>query len=169
MYNRSFWLNDQGLGSAREAIEMRLSVTLPDLAEEWEFQAERYPTKGTPGITYGNSGDGVERLLYYDSTGKLAGFLHYYLRDIFETSDGSPLPGTSGASRSGAPLEKAGNFFVAVAPGYQKAGIGIKLLREATKRWSVNFEQQRYTEAGARLVQKFLSDSGHPAVIQKFT
>lgn len=148
---------------------MRLSVTLPELNEEWEFQAEQYPAKGNPGISYWNSGDGVERLLYYDSTGKLAGFLNYYSRDIFETSDGSPLPGTAGASRGGAPLEKAGNFFVAVAPGYQKAGVGIKLLREATKRWSVNFEQQRYTDAGARLVQKFLSERGEPAVIQKFT
>jgi len=53
-------------------------------------------------------------------------------------------------------VERAGNFNVIVDPKRQRRGIAMKLLREAVKRWTLDFEKQNYTAEGAKLIQRFL-------------
>ena len=53
-------------------------------------------------------------------------------------------------------VERAGNFNIIVDAKRQRRGIAMKLLREAVKRWTLDFEKQNYTAEGAKLIQRFL-------------
>lgn len=108
----------------------------------WESQVGQYPARGPKGISYfaGVVPEGtVDCLLYRDKSGKVRGILNYYATDF-------------------PPHERAGNVNVLVDPKWQRRGIASKLLSEAQRRWTINWEQQAYTEAGARLVQAFLHE-----------
>lgn len=109
----------------------------------WESQAEQYARFGLPGITYerhyANEEDAppgapVDCLLMRDVHGKLVGILNHY-----PESD----PGG---------LEQAGNINVWVRPDRQKRGIGTALVRAAQERWPINFQQQRYSPEGLKLL-----------------
>jgi len=60
--------------------------------------------------------------------------------------------------------ERAGNFNIIVDPKLRRLGIGMKLLDEAARRWSVDFERQNYTKEGAALVRYFLTKRPSPEV-----
>lgn len=134
---------------------MQLRVNIPiDL--KWEDAVVDYPATGHPGVIYRKDttvqfgSEAVsEALLFYAPDGTLAGLFFYFPKDIW-------VPDIS------RPIERAGNFTVIVAPGHRRRGVGTRLLREALKRWNIDFEQQKYTEAGAKLVQRYLL-VGEPA------
>lgn len=132
---------------------MQLRVNIP-VELDWEASVVDYPAVGQPGITYrkdtaGESGSEAvsEALLFYGPDGSLAGVVNYFPNDIW----------TDGPSRL--LIERAGHFSVVVAPKCQRRGIGTRLLREATKRWPIDFEHQYYSLSGAMLVQHFLQAS----------
>jgi GNAT superfamily N-acetyltransferase len=116
----------------------------------WEDQARQVCQHSAQnGIQYmGVESDGVaERLLYYDDSGTLRGIFKYFPRDVPETDQ-----------RFGNELKaQAGVFIILVHPGYQRQGVGMKLLGAANVRWQLNFNMQEYTRTGAALVNKFLS------------
>lgn len=138
----------------KQMTQVKVKASIRALVGEWEGHAEEHPLVGQPGITYRAYGDEVECLLFYAQSGELAGIFYYYPRDIFRDSTD---PIVKKICESGEPVELAGNFFVIVAPGYQREGIATKLLAEAVKNWPINFEQQKYTPAGASLANKFLN------------
>jgi GNAT superfamily N-acetyltransferase len=111
-----------------------------------------YPAKGKPGISYVEEKpvpDAIrEALLYYDNRGKLAGIFNYFPND---TPVSEPW--------MKAFVERAGTFNIIVNPKRRRLGIGIKLLRAAVNRWPIEFEKQNYTQGGAELVQRFLSEA----------
>jgi GNAT superfamily N-acetyltransferase len=119
---------------------MNLNVCLP-YVYSWHSQEQQYPATGLPGINYfkGELPDGkwVDCLLYRDDEGVLVGILNHY-----------PFcfPG----------LEEKGNVNIWIKPSRQRQGIGTALVTEAIRRYKINFEQQRYTEAGAQLAKKFV-------------
>ena len=122
---------------------MQLTVYI-NINPQWEYFAADYPATGEPGIVYRRDvaakfGPNAvsESLLCYDRDGKLVGILNYFPNNV-------PF------------LERAGNFNVIVHPKSRRRGIGTSLLHEAVKRWPINFEQQRYSHSGARLIHNFL-------------
>lgn len=125
------WTDD---GSVSEDFAQQTGVF------EFNAQADQYPTTGQPGIGYfkGEIDDAhhVDALLYRDDKGKVVGILNHYPMDIL-------------------PYERAGNVNVMVRPDQQRKGIGLKLLREADKRWKINFQQQSYSRAGKALVTRY--------------
>jgi GNAT superfamily N-acetyltransferase len=137
---------------------LKLKVDIPDIDDQWENQPEQFPSQGVTGVVHSQTriteNAVAENLLYYDEGGTFAGVLNYFPQDI-PAPPGSFLETVSNPERRF--LERAGNFYVIVAPARQRKGIGRKLLTEAAKRWSLNFEQQDYTRAGASLVRSFLT------------
>lgn len=121
--------------------EWRLNVCIPDHGLfPWESQVVQYPEVGPPGIDYfkGDIGEGqwVDCLLYRDADGRVVGILNHY---PFET-----------------PWEKVGNVNIWIHPERQRQGVGSALVLEAMSRYGIDFEQQRYTYAGARLACKII-------------
>lgn len=118
---------------------MPTMITEPALS--WESQVCQYPTRGPKGISYfrGECPDGeyVDCLLFRDKSGKVRGILNHYPNDM--------------------PLEKKGNVNLYVHRKFQRRGIGSKLLAEADRRWSLNFEQQRFTPEGWAFVQTYIT------------
>jgi GNAT superfamily N-acetyltransferase len=107
----------------------------------WESQCGQYPERGPKGISYFRGEipelqQYVDCLLYRDENGALQGILNHYPFD----ND----------------WETKGNFNIWVAPGHFRQGIGTALLGEAVSRWDIDFHQQKYSEAGAALVNAFL-------------
>jgi GNAT superfamily N-acetyltransferase len=134
-------------------LQLKVNIPLYGEGDEWEYRASKCPAKGKPGISYRRDVEEkigpnavLETLLYYNNEGRLAGILNYVPNDIQ-----LPEPWMK------AFVERAGTFNVLVAPKHRGRGIGMKLLREAVRRWPIDFEQQNYTVDGARLVQRFLS------------
>jgi GNAT superfamily N-acetyltransferase len=131
---------------ARAASALRYFYGLePDAANAyvWESQVIQYPVRGPRGIAYyaGKVNEHerpVDCLLFRDKNGKLRGILNYYAVDY-------------------PPYEVAGNVNVWVEPRWQKRGVGVKLLAEADRRWKIDLQRQRYTEAGVRLVTAYLA------------
>lgn len=110
----------------------------------FESQAAQYPASGPPGLSYYrgeiSESEWVDCLLYRDDDGGLLGILNYYAMDF-------------------PPWEQAGNCNIWVRHDHRRQGIGTRLLREAHARWRLDFAQQRYTFAGARLAQSVLLDT----------
>ncbi len=112
----------------------------------WKSQLVQYDARGPRGISYfaaevDDNPHPIDCLLYRCKAGKLRAILNYY---------GVDYP----------PYEKAGNVNLWVAPRWQRRGIGMRLLEEADRRWQIDFDQQRYTEAGAALITAFLRRRG---------
>lgn len=111
----------------------------------WSSQAEQYPSTGPIGISYfaGEVPDHppVDCLLFYAEAG-LVGILNYYSVDY--TIDGTVI-------------EHAGNFNVWTRPQFQRRGIATALITEADKRWTIDFEQQRYTPNGLAVAERYLA------------
>jgi GNAT superfamily N-acetyltransferase len=140
---------------------LQLKANIPSMAGQWETLSEVFPHTGEPGIAHQRQVHGelgphavTESLLYYNESGNLVGVLNYYPNDV-PAPAGHVLQILEDPSRRF--IERAGNFVVIVHPEHQRTGVGTKLLREAVKRWPINFEQQDYTWAGANLIKKFLS------------
>lgn len=124
--------------------ERTFPVTIPDGAiYSWVSQAMQYPAKGEPGVTHtvefseGYPDAPIDCLLYRTDQGQLVGILNHYRQDM-------------------PPYEKAGNINIWVHPDAQGIGIGTCLVAEADKRFGVNFDQQRFTAAGAALARRYL-------------
>ncbi len=118
----------------------KLSPTLkPELLFSWEGQECQYEKTGPPGMSLFVPEDWVACLLYRDETGKLLGILNYYTRET--------------------PFEQRGNVNIWIHPEHQRQGIGTALLAEASRRWEIDFLQQRYSPAGLSLVRKFVERS----------
>jgi len=108
----------------------------------WESQARQYAETGEPGISYERhyagqndregEGPAVDCLLARNHKGQLIGILNHYPTDSV--------------------LEQAGNVNVWVHPDAQKRGVATALINEARKLWLINFQQQRYTPEGLRLL-----------------
>ena len=115
----------------------------------WRSQASQYAYRDTPGLSCEQHSVGVlgaltivDCLLWRDEDGLLRGILNHY---------------PDGALRypSTAPLEEPGNITLWVDPQRQRRGIATALIREAVRRWNIDFDQQRYTPAGLALIEKF--------------
>lgn len=121
---------------------MTFNVTLAaDFLFSWESQANQYPAKGRPGVSYfaGETPLGtVDCLLYRDIKGNVVGILNHYGFDSI--------------------WEKPGNVNIWVRPDKQRRGIATLLVREAARRWDVNLDQQRFTESGAALATRLRAD-----------
>lgn len=129
-------------------------VSIPEWAMlSWESQERQYPATGSPGITHAiHSEPGfdrfglprklvIESLTMRDDDGKLIGIFYYYPQDCYE--------------RTGEKLETAGNANVFVHPDHRRQGVGTQLVTEATQRWDIDFEQQRYSASGSALAHAF--------------
>ena len=119
----------------------RPTVSIPDFAMlSWESQVSQYPPFGEPGISYYkgvlDADLYVDCLLWRDDNGILRGILNHY-----------PIK---------TEWEKVGNANIWVHPGWQGKGIGSALMDEAMKRYNLNLKQQRYSEAGARFIERYL-------------
>jgi GNAT superfamily N-acetyltransferase len=128
----------------KTTVTLKVSVS-SDLVYAWATQAPQYPPDGPPGISYFR-GDvspdvWVDCLLWRDEDGTLRGILNRYPTDI-------------------PPWEAQGNFNLWVDPDWHRQGIGTALITEADRRWSLDFEQQRYTLEGAALVARYLERQG---------
>jgi len=120
---------------------------------DYASQASQFPVKGKPGLTAqteeveparkvmlasGRSvtepAKKVDILTHRGEDGKLQAILYHYPQDIH-------------------PFEKKGNVNVFVSPDAQRQGLGTKLLKEADKRYDINFEQQEWTSGGRKLIE----------------
>lgn len=134
----------------------------------WESQERQYANNGPPGITHeehrveigsgpilaldprddrvkvarGRYSTVVDCLLYRSRKGTLVGILNHYRDDCYDVD--------------GTLLERAGNCNVWVHPRRRRRGIGTALVREAVRRWSIDFAQQQYTEGGRALAESVL-------------
>lgn len=112
----------------------------------WESQERQFPKKGKPGLHYECHtylGRKIDCLLYRNNKGHLIGILYHYGQGmIFE----------------GEQIEKPGNVNIWIRPNRQRRGIGTALFREATKRWSINPGQQRYTPEGLAFARKMYDE-----------
>lgn len=119
---------------------MAREVSIPaEFVYAWESQVKQYDLRGKPGIVQerhalGELGalDIVDCLLWRDDLGLLRGILNYYQTDN--------------------EFEQAGNCNIWVDPGWQRTGVGTELVREALRRWDIDPDRQRYTEAGLAFV-----------------
>lgn len=123
----------------------RFEATVPQQAMfSWASQAMQYPSLGEPGITHteefspGFPTEPIDCLLYYSPAGQLLGILNHYQQDM-------------------PPYEKAGNVNLWVHPDAQRMGIGTQLIAEADRRFGIRWEQQRFTEEGRALAERYLS------------
>jgi GNAT superfamily N-acetyltransferase len=112
-------------------------ATMPE-AFPWTSQERQYPRVGPPGISYFAGpvpewGE-VHCLLWRDDEGLLRGILNYYDKDM-------------------PPWEKAGNVNVFVDPAWRRKGIATQLCMEATSRFPIRLEGQRFTKEGAELAR----------------
>jgi ribosomal protein S18 acetylase RimI-like enzyme len=115
----------------------------PD-AFSWESQARQYAFRAEPGMHWerhslGRLGDmtQIDCLLARDDDGLTIGILNYYLD-------------------SNNALEKKGNVNIWVRPDRQRQGLGTAMLREAQKRYNIDFDQQRYTQDGMAMIRRLV-------------
>ena len=92
-------------------------------------------------------GHSVEYLLFYDE-GKLRGIAQYFPEDVLFADLEYVRPGQEYKL-----AEKAGNLNIAVHPAHRRKGFGTRLLRKAQEQWSVNLNDQSYTQEGEALVK----------------
>jgi GNAT superfamily N-acetyltransferase len=97
------------------------------------FHPEKYPPQPT--------------LVYRDETGNIRGFMIYFPTDSPAYEHGE--------------RDHAGDFHILVEKSHRRRGIGGTLLKEAVKRYSINFDQQEYTRSGAALVNAFVERNSH--------
>lgn len=130
-----------------------IQPTIPDSElYSWESQVCQFPKVGKPGLSYcefcvcgrracsaGTESCGrmpVDTFLFRNNKGHLVGVLYHYATD----SD----------------YEKRGNVNIWIRPDRQRRGIGTKLVEYAIRKLGpINFDQQRYTAAGAAFAEKF--------------
>lgn len=127
---------------------MKLSVH-PIETFSFASQVKQYPELGPKGIDYfaGVLPDiTVDCLLYRDKSGKVRGILNHY-------------PKTVGILGTG-DYEKKGNVNIFIDPRFKRQGIATKLLAEAERRWTINFQQQRYTLEGEAFIKAYLRGPG---------
>jgi len=92
----------------------------------------------------------IDALLYKNKYGEIIGILNHYPFD-FE------------------PYEKKGNINVMVAPHEQGKGIGLKLIKEALKRYpDIDLYQQHWTPQGQSLLRKIGADSNYYKFFQEY-
>ena len=107
----------------------------------WESQAAQFDRLGEPGLEWRvehSMSRPINCYLVRGEDGRLEGIGYHYPVDM-------------------GVLEKAGNVNIWVRPDRQRQGIATNLLHFIeTHLGSVNFSQQRYSVAGARLVNKYL-------------
>jgi len=123
-----------GAGTLVDPSTGLTQVSLPDDAIDWQLAL--YPKSGEPGISY-FKGDldthrWVDCLLWRDEDGKLRGVFNYFQLPIHP--------------------ERRGNFNVLVQVAWRRRGIATALLDEASRRWKLDFDQQKYTPDGAAFV-----------------
>lgn len=117
----------------------RYEGTVPE-ALSWSSQVVQYqdapPPEQVPAITYypGETHLGtVDCLLYWVEIGgkpRIVGILNHYPIDM-------------------PPWERAGNVNIFVRKSHQRQGIGTALWTEASGRWPVRLENQKFTAEGA--------------------
>ena len=127
-------------------------ATIPAFAMfTFQSQAAQFPAHGALGVCrywvdhnmelhHGKPDDdsevAVDCLVYRAAPdGRVQGILYYYVVDH-------------------PPLEKAGNVNLYVDPDHQREGIGTMLLHMMKWLRPIDFDQQRYTQAGLNLVTK---------------
>lgn len=123
----------------------------------FESQRMQYPVTGEPGIGYfaGEIKDYgiVDCLLFRGEDGLLLGVLNHYPLD-------SPNPhyGTVLGSLFGEPefIERAGNVNIFIHPEHKREGIATALVDEAISRWTIDFQQQQYTDEGVEFIARYL-------------
>ena len=127
---------------------MRAEATLPNMNPFWASTKNRYVPNMCQGITHipqsivrGDVRYGFDDLVFYDTDG-LAGVLTYFPQDIPDTPDELGYEG--------------GTYTISVDPAKQRRGIGTALIKEMSRRWSVDFENQTYSDAGLALVKAFI-------------
>jgi len=108
---------------------------------DFQSQADQYPEKGKPGVSYfkGVIDDEsyVDALLWRDKQGKVRGIFNHYPMEF---------PG----------FEKKGNFNMMVDPEFQRQGIARQLFAEADRRWKLDLKQQTWTKDGRQFIQSLL-------------
>lgn len=126
-------------------------IVLGDISTQfsWRSQASQYAYRDTPGLSCERHSVGalgaltiVDCLLWRDADGLLRGILNHYPDGALRYPDR-------------ATVEEPGNITIWVDPQRQRQGIATTLLREAMRRWKIDFDQQRYTPAGLALIEKF--------------
>ena len=129
--------------------DKKVSIFEPILS--FRSQVSQYPDSGPPGVSYFRGEDDdlrkkgwwVDALLYRDKDGKVLGILNHYPQD---------MP----AEQRGGPSEKKGNVNIFIDPKNKRSGIASELLKEATARYKVDLNKQRYSKEGAAFVNSFI-------------
>jgi len=124
------------------SLNDNLYTDFPNFQEKWNKLVKYYPKQGESGFTFSfHHLFGVryaEYIIYRNEEGEMVGIITYYLHDYFH-------------------LERAGNLNISVDPKYWRNGIGLKLLKEAIRKWNIDFNKQTYTRSGIRLLLTFLN------------
>lgn len=112
----------------------------PTFRDFWNATTAQFPKSGPKGISYL---EGVvdefriDALLYRDKVGKIRGVLFHFPMDVGD--------------------ERAGNVTITVDERFRRRGIGMRLLEEADRRWTLNFDQQDMLPDGRALVLAYFA------------
>lgn len=108
----------------------------------WLRRKNRYEATGEPGLTERpakHCGKLVNQLLYRDDDGVLIAVITHYPQMII-------------------PFKMKGEVDLVVDPAHRRKGLGMMLIKEASKRWDIQAKAQRYTPASAALTNAYLEE-----------
>jgi hypothetical protein len=116
------------MGTDREVTSDTFTPTPSNVkTSSWEDVLRGSASRGAPGV----SCKSFEVLEYRDADGILRGAVSWQ--------------------------NKTGRLFVIVDPSVRRSGIATLLMKEAVRRWDIDFSAQVYSENGAAFFRKFLA------------
>ncbi|HTB52666.1 MAG TPA: GNAT family N-acetyltransferase [Ferruginibacter sp.] len=118
-----------------------LTTPIPVYPIVWGKLKQTFPDHGQAGISF-HKNVFSERFLYRNNAGKLIGVAEYFSADRIE-----------GVTK--------GDINICVDPDEMGKGIGTKLIKEVTKGKDINFEQQKCSAFGYKLVRSYLKGKGY--------
>ena len=115
-------------------IDLNLITEIPNYRKLWRHHVKCLPYLGEVGISE-YTDEISEIMIYRDNDGLVKGVLQFFTENFAE--------------------ERKGNLNIMVDPEHCKKRIGMKLLLLAAEKFDVNFEQQKYTPSGYKLLSKY--------------